>query len=111
MFVKIHTPHSLPGGDNKGSSIRLVEYLEKENKGKIEQELFFNHQKDAINKDDVISKIDNNNKKGSVQSSIINHRVFQVSDSKIAIFDVSFDEDDKEIYKKTQLIMSNYKYN
>lgn len=62
MFVKIHTPHSLPGGDNKGSSIRLVEYLEKENKGKIEQELFFNHQKDAINKDDVISKIDNNNK-------------------------------------------------
>ncbi len=62
MFVKIHTPHSLPGGDNKGSSIRLVEYLEKENKGKIDQELFFNHQKDDINKDDVISKIDNNNK-------------------------------------------------
>ena len=39
----------------------------------------------------------NNNKKGSVQSSIINHRVFQVSDSKIAIFDVSFDEGDNEI--------------
>ena len=42
-------------------------------------------------------EIDNNNKKGSVQSSIINHRVFQVSDSKIAIFDVSFDEGDNEI--------------
>ena len=42
-------------------------------------------------------EIDNNNKKGSVQSSIINHRVFQVLDSKIAIFDVSFDEGDNEI--------------
>jgi len=46
-------------------------------------------------------EIDNNNKKGSVQSSIINHRVFQVSESKEAIFDVSFDEDDKEILSIT----------
>lgn len=53
----------------------------------------------AIDKYNIINlyEIDNNNKKGSVQSTIINHRVFQVSESKEAIFDVSFDEDNKEI--------------
>ena len=64
MFVKVHKPHALPGGDNKGGCSRLVDYLEKENEDKIEtdKEGFFDHLSDAILKDVVISKIDSNNK-------------------------------------------------
>lgn len=64
MFVKVHKPHALPGGDNKGGCSRLIDYLEKENEGKAEadKEDFFDHQSDAVLKDFVISKIDSNNK-------------------------------------------------
>lgn len=64
MFVKVHKPHALPGGDNKGGCSRLIDYLEKENEGKAEadKEGFFDHLSDTVLKDIVISKIDSNNK-------------------------------------------------
>ncbi|TXH79220.1 MAG: hypothetical protein E6Q85_00510 [Thiothrix sp.] len=64
MFTKISKPHALPGGDNKGSSLNLANYLEKEDVGKSvsDQTLFFSHTVDKIGKDEAVASIDNNNK-------------------------------------------------
>ena len=44
-----------------------------------------------------IYEIDNNNKKGNFNSSLINHHLFKINDKNEAIFDVSFYEDDAEV--------------
>lgn len=64
MFVQVHTPNKIKGGDNKGSSSKLVNYLEKENEGKEEdhQQQFFNHSQDKITAEEAQSMIDGNNK-------------------------------------------------
>lgn len=52
-------------GGNKGSSAKLVNYLEKENKGKktAEKGWFFSHEKDKVSVQSVIDQLDNNKKK------------------------------------------------
>ena len=64
MFVQVHAPNKMKGGDNKGSSSNLVNYLEKENEGKDDhhQQQFFNHSEDKITADQAQSLIDGNNK-------------------------------------------------
>lgn len=64
MFVKVHPPNKMKGGSNKGSSSKLINYLEKENNGKDEKdsELFFNHSSDNISAEEAQMMIDKNNK-------------------------------------------------
>lgn len=64
MFVKIHAPNKLAGSSNKGSSSTLLNYLEKENKGKEDdfKEQFFNHSSDNISAEKAEEMIDGNNK-------------------------------------------------
>ncbi|MEN5058910.1 MobB family relaxase [Sphingobacterium kitahiroshimense] len=64
MFVKVHPPNKMKGGSNKGSSSKIINYLEKENNGKDEKEseLFFNHSSDKISAEEAQMMIDKNNK-------------------------------------------------
>lgn len=64
MFVQVHQPKKMIGGDNKGSSGKIIDYLEKENNGKEDsnQENFFNHSSDTISAQDAVAMIDSNNK-------------------------------------------------
>ena len=63
MFTKVHKPHSIAGGDNKGSSGTLMDYLDKEDKDKEpgEKEGFFNDEKEGISKIKARNIIDKNN--------------------------------------------------
>lgn len=65
MFVKVHKPLQLSGGNNKGSSSMLMDYLDKENEGKEDAEkgYFFNNEKDKIDKIEAKNIIDSNNKR------------------------------------------------
>lgn len=64
MFVQVHKPNRMKGGDNKGSSGKLMNYLEKENEGKEEneQQRFFNHSANKITADEAQTMIDGNRK-------------------------------------------------
>lgn len=65
MYVKAHPPTRTPAvQNNSGSCQLLVEYLEKENKGKEPQEKtsFFSHQYDRVSTGTVIKRIDENKK-------------------------------------------------
>ena len=63
MFTRVHKAHQVAGGDNKGSSGALMDYLDKENKDKEkdEKEGFFNDEKDDISKIKARNIIDSNN--------------------------------------------------
>ncbi|MEP2469941.1 MobB family relaxase [Ekhidna sp.] len=58
----VNFSRSAKGGGNKGSSGRLVTYLEKENIDKplLDRELFFSHDSDGVMPDQVKHEIDNN---------------------------------------------------
>ena len=62
MNIKIVASES---GSNTGSSKRVVNYLEKENKGKApsEKEWFFSHERDRVGLREVIESLDANKKK------------------------------------------------
>ena len=71
MYVKIQT--SVKANGNKGSCIALATYLEKENmenefkklkKNELPEKKtgFFSHDRDGIDKDEVVETIDNNKK-------------------------------------------------
>jgi len=66
MYIKVINPqvHGKTVFDNTGSCSRIVDYLNKENKGRPlgKKELFFNHEKDHIGRNEVIHEIDNNRK-------------------------------------------------
>jgi hypothetical protein len=61
MYIGVHRPKSQPGGDNKGSSVNLINYLIKEDEEK-EYEGFFNHDKERILSGEAIKLIDDNSK-------------------------------------------------
>lgn len=65
MFVKAHKPVNTPGVcDNKGSCLKLVEYLSKEGfEGKPYYDDFFSHEEDLVPSHIVLKKIDSNHKK------------------------------------------------
>jgi len=65
MFVKVHRPGNFVGGDNKGSSGKLFDYLDKENRDSNGLDLderidFFTHNSDAISKLSGVTSIDKN---------------------------------------------------
>jgi hypothetical protein len=60
MYIGIHKPKLLPGGDNKGSSSNLIEYLEKED-GDIPSG-FYNQENDTIMPGEAQRLIDDNSK-------------------------------------------------
>lgn len=72
MYIGVHRPKTQPGGDNKGSSVNLVNYLTKEDNireneepgeiEKYEKEGFFNHDKENILSGEAIKLIDDNSK-------------------------------------------------
>lgn len=65
MFVKVHEPVNTPGVcDNKGSCLKLVEYLNKETfEDKPYYDTFFSHGEDYVSPVTAMRKIDNNHKK------------------------------------------------
>lgn len=64
MFVKVHKPVNTPGVcDNKGSSLKLVEYLSKEDfEDKPYYDTFFSHEEDYVAPVTAMRKIDYNHK-------------------------------------------------
>ena len=64
MFVKIHPPLASTGGNNKGSSSGLFDYLDKEEKEKsiLEKIGFFSHTDSHLTKGAAQEMIDNNRK-------------------------------------------------
>lgn len=65
MFVKVHEPVNTPRVcDNKGSCLKLVEYLNKETfEDKPYYDTFFSHGEDYVSPVTAMRKIDNNHKK------------------------------------------------
>jgi hypothetical protein len=63
MFIKVDKPKLTSAGSNKGSSAMLINYLDKENKGKSpeEKEQFFNLDSNQLNKAEAMLLIDSNN--------------------------------------------------
>ncbi|WP_262250287.1 MobB family relaxase [Parapedobacter soli] len=64
MFAKVHPPKQMPGGDNKGGSGKLFDYLDKENNDKEPEERteFFDHSREEVTYADAVKMIDSNNK-------------------------------------------------
>ncbi|RAI97015.1 hypothetical protein LX64_05160 [Chitinophaga skermanii] len=64
MFVKVHKAGKDPQTSNKGGCSILADYLDKENKGKIQSEKmeFFNYSYDTVSKGSAVKSIDSNNK-------------------------------------------------
>lgn len=64
MFAKVHRPKQMPGGDNKGSCGKLVDYLDKENNEKEVEERtdFFDHSRVDLSNTEAVKMIDGNNK-------------------------------------------------
>ena len=73
MFVKVHKPLKLTGGNNKGSSFNLIEYLSKENKdlerGDMDYDGFFNPDHDDISDNKAVQIIDGNNHRLSARDT------------------------------------------
>ncbi len=64
MFVRVHKPLAVTGGNNKGSSHTLFDYLSKEDIGKeiTDKGHFFSLDQDALTQDSAREMIDNNTK-------------------------------------------------
>jgi len=67
MFARVHKPGNFVGGDNKGSSGKLFDYLDKENRDHNGLDLdekigFFNHDSNDISFQIAKESIDKNNK-------------------------------------------------
>lgn len=60
MYLKIHNPRE--SGGNSRSCAALITYLEKENldKGLVDQEFFFDHDRDLVNGEKINNEIDGN---------------------------------------------------
>ena len=73
MFVKVHKPLKLTGGNNKGSSFNLIEYLSKENKDLERDDMdydgFFNSHHDDISDNKAVQIIDGNNHRLSARDT------------------------------------------
>ena len=67
MFVKVHKPLQLAGGNNKGSSYDLMEYLSKENQGLDREDIaydgFFNAEENTMSETKAVEIIDGNNQR------------------------------------------------
>lgn len=95
-------------GDNKGSSARLVTYLEKENADKklSEQEYFFSADRDKCNKYEVISQIDNNAKGQGLEKKDDRFYSIIVSPSKNELAQMG--DDSQKLREYTRKVMENY---
>tara|TARA_Y100001001_G_C8008561_1_gene308890 strand:- start:167 stop:1384 length:1218 start_codon:yes stop_codon:yes gene_type:complete len=73
LFVKVHKPLKLTGGNNKGSSFNLIEYLSKENKDLERDDMdydgFFNSHHDDISDNKAVQIIDGNNHRLSARDT------------------------------------------
>ncbi|PCI96051.1 MAG: hypothetical protein COB15_11430 [Flavobacteriales bacterium] len=99
MFVQVHKPLKLSGGDNKGSCSNLIDYLDKENKGKDypDKDGFFNDEKDNISKIQAEKIIDKNSK--GMEKKEVKFFMFSVNPS------------DKELQHLEKLVSNNYDKN
>lgn len=97
MFVKVHKPLQLSGGNNKGSSGTLMDYLDKENEGKEleEKEGFFNENNNDISKQGAKKIIDSNN-----------HRLAS-NDTKFYMFTINPSKDELEHLRNLSLDQIN----
>lgn len=95
-------------GDNKGSSARLVNYLEKENNEKdiAEQEYFFSADRNKCNKYEVISQIDNNAKRQGLEKKDDRFYSIIISPSKNELSHIG--NDSQKLREYTRDVMKNY---
>lgn len=95
-------------GDNKGSSARLVNYLEKENDKKeaINHEYFFSADRDKCNKYEVISQIDNNAKGQGLEKKDDRFYSIIISPSKNELAHIG--DDSQKLKDYTRDVMKNY---
>jgi len=98
-------------GNNKGSSSRVVNYLEKENENKLEtnQEYFFNADRDKCNKWEVINKIDQNAKDQGLKSTDDRFYTIIIAPSKEELSHIG--NDNQKLKDYTRNVMENYASN
>ncbi|GAB2590625.1 DUF5712 family protein [Spirosoma areae] len=98
-------------GNNKGSSTRLVTYLEKENDKKLimEQEYFFSANRDKCNKYEVICQIDNNGKGQGLETKDDRFYSIIISPSKSELGHTG--NESEKLKEYTRKVMENYAAN
>ncbi len=109
MITKVLKPeaHGAIVYDNKGSSIRLVQYMEHEAREQDGQASFFNHEADGIAREVVFSHIDRNVKGLRKEDSKFYSLV--VSPSQEELRHIASDEEKLKTF--TRQVMENYAQN